>query len=90
MLGPLLFVIFINDIDCAVAIAGSSIIKFADDTKWAMVVDSEEQCQDFQEGIKSLQGWSREWQMLFNSGKCHFLHLGPRITKYAYSMGGER
>ena len=71
VLGPLLFVVFINDIDCAVEITGSTIIKFADDTKWAMVVDSEEQSQAFQEGIRSLEDWSREWQMLFNSGKCH-------------------
>ena len=87
--GPLLFVIFINDIDCAVEITGSTIIKFADDTKWAMVVDSEEQSQAFQEGIRSLEGWSREWQMLFNLGKCHVLHLGSRNSKHEYSMGGE-
>ena len=27
--------------------------------------------------------------MLFNSGKCHVLHLGSRNSKHEYSMGGE-
>lgn len=70
VLGPTLFVIFINDIDCAMDVTGSHLFKFADDTKWAMGVDTEEQSRAFQEGIQRLESWSREWQMLFNSGKC--------------------
>ena len=89
VLGPTLFVIFINDIDCAVDVTGSLLLKFADDTKWAMVVDTEEQCQVFQEGIHRLENWSREWQMLFNSGKCHVLHLGSRNREREYTMGGQ-
>ena len=87
-LGPYLFVIFINDIDCAVDVTGSVILKFADDTKWSMIVDTEEQSQAFQEGIHRLEEWSREWQMLFNSGKCHVLHLGSRNRQQEYTMGG--
>ena len=89
VLGPTLFVIFINDIDCAVDVTGSLLLKFADDTKWAMVVDTEEQSQVFQEGIHRLENWSREWQMLFNSGKCHVLHLGSRNREREYTMGGQ-
>ena len=89
VLGPTLFVIFINDIDCAVDVTGSLLLKFADDTKWAMVVDTEEQCKVFQEGIHRLENWSREWQMLFNSGKCHVLHLGSRNREREYAMGGQ-
>ena len=51
VLGPTLFIIFINDIDCAVDVTGSHLYKFADDTKWAVVVDTEEQSRAFQEGI---------------------------------------
>ena len=36
-----------------------------------------------------LEEWSREWQMLFNSSKCHILHLGANNPNYEYSMGGE-
>ena len=70
-------------------VTGSHLFKFADDTKWAMVVDTEEQSRAFQEGIQRLESWSREWQMLFNSGKCHVLHLGSRNKEQDYSMGGQ-
>ena len=80
------FIIFSNDIDCAVDVTRYLLLKFADDTKWAMVVDTEEQCRIFQEGIHGLEGWSKEWQMLFNSGKCHIMHLGARNKEHEYTM----
>ena len=51
VLGPTLFLIYINDIDTAVNVAGSVLEKFADDTKWAMVVESDEERRTFQEGL---------------------------------------
>ena len=89
VLGPTLFLIFINDIDDAVEVTNSILLKFADDTKVGMVVESEEQRQELQATINRLVGWSEEWQMLFNSDKCHILHLGPRNAKYEYTMGGR-
>ena len=41
MLGPTLFLIFINEIDIAVEITGAMVKKFADDTKCYMVVKTE-------------------------------------------------
>ena len=60
LLGPTLFLMYINDIDLAVDVSGSYLLKFADDTKWSMVVETEEQSQVFQEGILRLEAWSRE------------------------------
>ena len=89
VLGPALFLMYINDIDLAVDVSGSYLLKFADDTKWSMVVETQEQSQVFQEGILRLEAWSREWQMLFNADKCHILHLGARNAKHEYIMGGR-
>ena len=41
VLGPTLFVIFINDIDNAIDLVGGFISKFADDTKVGRVVENE-------------------------------------------------
>ena len=71
VLGPTLFLIFINDIDCAVETAGAIIKKFADDTKCYMVVESEEEKRKFQSMLDSLEDWGSVWQMAFNTDKCH-------------------
>ena len=73
VLGPTLFIIFINDIDLAIDITGSFLFKFADDTKVGMVVETEEQRDILQAGIANLEQWSQEWQMMFNTSKCHML-----------------
>ena len=72
----------INDTDLVVDVSSSYLLKLADDTKWSMVVETEEQSQVFQEGILRLEAWSREWQMMFNADKCHILHLGSRNVKH--------
>jgi hypothetical protein len=59
VLGPTLFLIFINDLDITAEITGAMVKKFADDTKGYMVVECET--------------WSAEWQMLFNVDKCHVI-----------------
>ena len=89
VLGPTLFLIFINDIDLAFEVTGSFLLKFADDTKLGMVVESEEQRDLLQAGIANLEHWSLEWQMMFNAEKCHMLHLGAKNREFEYVMGGQ-
>ena len=63
VLGPILFLIYINDLDSGVM---SWILKFADDTKiYRRVGDSDERRQ-LQHDLDKLISWSKEWQMLFN------------------------
>ena len=89
VLGPTLFLIFINYIDRAVDVTSSVLLKFADDTKVAKVVESEEQREEMQATINRLVQWSAEWQMLFNAGKCHLLHLGRGNARHTYTMEGR-
>ena len=89
VLGPTLFLIYINDIDTAVDFTGSVLKKFADDTKWAMVIESEEDRSRFQLGLDNLMGWSKDWQMLFNVSKCHVIHAGRGNQQFEYFMGGR-
>ena len=55
VLGPTLFIIFINDIDMAIDITGSFLFKFADDTKVGMVVESESQRDELPSAIANLE-----------------------------------
>ena len=70
MLGPVLFLIFINDLDSALI---SSILKFADDTKLFGIVNEDRAA--IQRDLTCLVEWSEKWLMPFNTDKCVVLHL---------------
>ena len=83
VLGPLLFVVFINDIDDGIM---SKIWKFADDSKiCSSVVDAE----SVQKDRKNLFTWSEDWQMLFNIDKCIVLHMGCKNQTHRYELEGK-
>ena len=88
VLGPLLFLVFINDIDGALDLTSSVIFKFADDSKVLRKVEDEEDQRRLQEEINNLCKWSEDWQMLFNAEKCKVLHFGKNNPGYSYTMGG--
>ena len=85
VLGPLLFVIFINDIDYSVV---NKLIKFADDTKSYGVVSSPEKIDSLRNDLKNLCSWSSDWLMLFNVEKCKVMHFGKNNPKETYTMNG--
>ena len=86
MLGPVLFTVFINDIDDNI---GGSIIKFADDTKLFSKVQGEDDLVCLQQDLATLYKWSQDWQMLFNVDKCKVLHIGRNNASSSYIMGGK-
>jgi hypothetical protein len=89
VLGPLLFLIFINDLEAAAGIA-EWILKFADDTKAARVINSEEDRQSLQVALDRLVNWSTTWGMRFNIKKCKVMHLGRKNNNYDYEMAGQK
>ena len=88
VLGPCLFLIYINDIDGAIDCVSTLIKKFADDTKTASVANNLAQCDKFQEQLDNLQRWSDIWQMSFNLDKCVVMHLGKKNPRYSYNLNG--
>ena len=88
VLGPLLFVIFINDIDRAVNSSQAILSKFADDTKCGNVILNEQSCETLQNDINNLLDWADKWQMQFNADKCKVLHFGRNNPRHSYYMNG--
>ena len=64
VLGPLLFIIYINDIDDCVV---GKILKFTYDTKIYHTVYSDGEVSVLQSDLRNLVQWSKDWQMLFNA-----------------------
>jgi ribonuclease P/MRP protein subunit RPP40 len=85
ILGPLLFSIFINDIDNNLK---NTILKFADDTKLWGKVDSDEERNLMQKDIDTLEFWSKMNKMPFNVPKCKVLHLGKNNAQRNYTLMG--
>ena len=68
ILGPVLFLIFINDLPENIR---SSVCLFADDCVLYRNIKSPMDCQILQDDLNSLPQWKTDWQMKFNVAKCH-------------------
>ena len=88
VLGPILFVIFINDM---AGIVENLCELFADDAKLFRSVDvrDEEKNKSLQKDINALVDWSSKWQLPFNVGKCKCLHIGSTNPLWRYKMSGR-
>ena len=84
VLGPLLFVMYINDLPDAIDCLSK---MYADDTKIYQAINNSADAQIFQQNIIQLWRWSLDWQLLFHPEKCHILHLGRTNEKHRYFMG---
>ena len=86
VLGPVLFLIFINDLDMTVT---SNVLKFADDTKLFRVVDNYQDGQMLQDDLDSVCDWADDWKMSFNTDKCKVVHYGKGSVNFKYRMHGQ-
>jgi len=71
VLGPLLFVMLVNDIPSIVL---SPIFMFADDIKIFCFDKSSDDHTALQNNLNSLYEWSVHWQLKFNISKCTLGH----------------
>ena len=85
VLGPLLFIMYINDLDIGLV---SKISKFADDTKLGVNANCSEAVEHLKEDLRKLGEWSLKWQMPFNVDKCKVMHIGHKNKNVSYSLLG--
>ena len=84
VLGPLLFLAFINDLPDS--IKHSSTKLFADDCMLFRPIKNDADCTLLQQDLSSLEKWEKQWQMEFNPGKCTVMKITPSKQKEPISF----
>ena len=77
ILGPILFLIFINDLPDNIR---SYVFLFADDFVLYRNIYSIQDCFILQEDLTSLGQWEADWQIKFNVANCHSM----RVTRHQH------
>ena len=93
ILGPTLFILFLNDISSDLS-PGTNIAMYADDTKiWRRVINQDDHWI-LQRDINSLMNWASSNKMKFHPSKSHVLTITNAIgagpdNNFIYAMGNS-
>ncbi len=90
VLGPVLFVIYINDLEDNFSEVVTVLKKFADDTKLAQKITCHADSEVLQSCLDKLWEWGERWGKYFNAEKCYVMHIGTNNPHYTYTLGSSQ
>ena len=91
ILGPLLFLVYCNDAQYYIQ-ENSTLALFADDSKLFRSLDVPSCIISLQQDLNSLQKWSIDMKMQFNTKKCKVMHVSRKKlkTQTSYYLAGQQ
>ena len=84
VLGPILFLIYINDLSTSCPDL-KSFYLFADDGKWFASIKSLNDCITFQKSLDSICNWSNLWQLSLAPDKCQVISFSYQPASFTYN-----
>ena len=85
LLGPLFFIIYINDLP-GIINKNSSIALYADDSKLYRIINSPDDMSSFQGDLDKISDWCKENKMKINTKKCKIMRItrkkSPLVRDY--------
>jgi len=87
--GPLMFVIYINELIEILQRHGVHVKLFADDVKLYLNVTSVSCVYVMQNAIDSLHEWAELWQLSVSVEKCSILSIGKQIVDPSFSIANN-
>ena len=87
VLGPLLFLLFINDLPENLS---SQVRLFADDCVVYREIVNDYDAEMLQKDLDTLSNWEKTWQIRFNADKCFVLkitHAHKHVFNHSYKLG---
>jgi len=88
VLGPVLFIIYINDIDLVITDPHTNMFKYADDSKFGRPVRTSADALTLQAQINHIWQWAERWGMTIHPMKTVVIHFGYGNPKHQYNMNG--
>ena len=91
VIGPLLFLIYINDLTGSDSLP-ASLLLFADDSKCFNEIFSAVDCSLLQEKLNATLKWSDEWDLKLNIAKTSLVQFSKsscRLPPYDYTIQGD-
>jgi len=86
-LGPVLFLIFIDDLAEILEKYGIITKFFADDVKLYLEITSAHDCILLQKALDVVETRARDWQLQLSIEKCNVLHIGSCLDNCRYHIG---
>ena len=78
VLGPLLFLIYIDDVARVPLSEGTSLVLYADDMLLYRAIDGPEDFATLQRDINAVNNWVSNNYLQFNVSKCKFMHISHK------------
>ena len=81
-IGPLLFVLYINELAAVLSEYEVTVTFFADDLKLYAEISTEIEVQNFSCALSCISEWANAWQLQVSVSKCCVLQLNRRCMKF--------